>query len=252
MYTNENAQKNDIDAIGSAQANTKVILKGTICTANGNAVTIARHGGAHFVDTETNGYPNLKKSILDMMRGYNYTYYYSVTVNNETTYTEIGPNDIEIKMADQQANENSNNNCYVYAQLTTDAAKKTWHASNAKDAPEINASVINGTLKDKKQGSETEYIIDRPLLWKDGMTYYYYEIEHIQNQNDTEKKNLVGVVRNHIYETNITKIAGLGTPVYDPTKTIYPEKPENNDHFIAAQINILSWRVVKNDYELEW
>ena len=252
LYTNENAQKNDIDAIGSAQANTKVILKGTICTANGNAVTIARHGGAHFVDTETNGYPNLKKSILDMMRGYNYTYYYSVTVNNETTYTEIGPNDIEIKMADQQANENSNNNCYVYAQLTTDAAKKTWHASNAKDAPEINASVINGTLKDKKQGSETEYIIDRPLLWKDGMTYYYYEIEHIQNQNDTEKKNLVGVVRNHIYETNITKIAGLGTPVYDPTKTIYPEKPENNDHFIAAQINILSWRVVKNDYELEW
>lgn len=252
LYTNENAQKNDIDAIGSAQANTKVILKGTICTANGNAVTIARHGGAHFVDTETNGYPNLKKSILDMMRGYNYTYYYSVTVNNKTTYTEIGPNDIEIKMADQQANENSNNNCYVYAQLTTDAAKKTWHASNAKDAPEINASVINGTLKDKKQGSETEYIIDRPLLWKDGMTYYYYEIEHIQNQNDTEKKNLVGVVRNHIYETNITKIAGLGTPVYDPTKTIYPEKPENNDHFIAAQINILSWRVVKNDYELEW
>ena len=62
----------------------------------------------------------------------------------------------------------------------------------------------------------------------------------------------MGVVRNHIYETNITKIAGLGTPVYDPTKTIYPEKPENNDHFIAAQINILSWRVVKNDYELEW
>lgn len=252
LYTNENAQKNDIDGtIGNAQANTKVILKGTICTANGNAVTIARHGGAHFVDTETNGYPNLKKSILDMMRGYGYTYYYA-TGEDETGREQIGIEDIEIKMADQVTNEESNNNCYVYAQLTSTAEAKTWYTSDAKDATAINASVINGTLKDKKAGSNTEYIIDRPLLWKDGMTYYYYEIEHIQNQNDTEKKNLVGVVRNHIYETNITKIAGLGTPVYDPTRTIYPEKPENNDHFIAAQINILSWRVVKNDYELEW
>ena len=255
LYTNENAQKNDINATtGGAQENTKVILKGTICTSDGSAVTIARHGGAHFVDTKTDGYPNLKKSILDMMRGYGYTYYYSVTENDETTYTEIGTDDIEIKMADQENKEERNNNCYVYAQLTSTAEGKTWHASNAKDAPTIEASVINGTLKNKKteDENETEYIIDRPLLWVDGMTYYYYEIEHIQNLNDPDKKNLIGVVRNHIYATNITKIAGLGTPVYDPTKTIYPEKPENNDHFIAARINILSWRVVKNDYELEW
>lgn len=253
LYTNENAQKNDMDGrTGLAQANTKVILKGTICTEDGNAVTIARHGGAHFVDTESDGYSNLKKSILDMMVGYGFTYYYSVTDGNKTTYTGIGIDDIEIKIADQENKEESNNNCYVYAQLTDEAAKKTWHESNAEDAPVIEASVINSTLKDKKKGSETEYIIDRPLLWKDGMTYYYYEIEHIQNQNDPENKNLIGVVRNHIYATNITKIAGLGTPVYDPTKTIYPEKPDANDHFIAAEINILSWRIVNNDYSLEW
>ena len=248
LYTNENAQKNDIDATtGGAQANTKVILKGTICTSDGNAVTIARHGGVHFVDTENGGYPKLKKSILDMMFGYGYTYYFG----DETNKKQIGIDDIEIKMADQITSEGSNNNCYVYAQLTKAAAEnKTWYASDSKDATAIQASVINGTLKDKK--GDDSYIIDRPLLWKDGMTYYYYDIEHIQNQNDPEKKNLIGVVRNHIYATNITKIAGLGTPVYNPDETIYPEKPDNNDHFIAAQINILSWRVVKNDYELEW
>lgn len=248
LYTNENAQKNDIDATtGGAQANTKVILKGTICTSDGNTVTIARHGGVHFVDTENGGYPNLKKSILDMMFGYGYTYYFG----DETNKKQIGIDDIEIKMADQITSEGSNNNCYVYAQLTKAAAEnKTWYSSDSKDATAIQASVINGTLKDKK--GDDSYIIDRPLLWKDGMTYYYYDIEHIQNQNDPEKKNLIGVVRNHIYATNITKIAGLGTPVYNPDETIYPEKPDNNDHFIAAQINILSWRVVKNDYELEW
>ena len=122
----------------------------------------------------------------------------------------------------------------------TDAAKaKVWYNSLEENAQPIVdvATEINGKLADKE-------VVDRALVWKDGMTYYFYEIRHL----DTEK----GVVRNHIYETNVTKIAGLGTPVYDPEKVIYPEIPDPNDHFIAAQINILSWRLVKNDYELKW
>ena len=63
---------------------------------------------------------------------------------------------------------------------------------------------------------------------------------------------MTGVVRNHVYKTKVTKILGLGTPVYDPTKKIYPEKPSKNDHYIAAEINILSWRLVNNNYVLEW
>ncbi|WP_196017840.1 Mfa1 family fimbria major subunit [Alistipes senegalensis] len=256
LYTNENAQKNDIDATGNAKENTKVILKGTICTLDGTGtgtpVTIARHGGAHFVDTKADGYPNLRTSILNMMAGYSYTYYCDVTVGGVTQRTQIGIEDIEIKKAEQVTSENSHNNCYVYAQLTAAAKTKTWYASDAADAEPIEPSVIDATLKDKKTGSDKEYIIDRPLLWVDGMTYYYYEIDHIENQNDPEMKRLKGVVRNHIYATNITKIAGLGTPVYNPDDIIYPEKPEANDHYIAAQINILSWRVVKQDYELEW
>ena len=50
----------------------------------------------------------------------------------------------------------------------------------------------------------------------------------------------------------MTKIAGLGTPVYDPDQVIYPEKPDDNDHYIAAEIDILSWRIVENNYELKW
>lgn len=90
--------------------------------------------------------------------------------------------------------------------------------------------------------------MDRALVWNSGMTYYYYEIIH----NGVGDNATKGVVRNHIYDTKVTKIAGLGTPVYDPDMSIYPEKPDPNDHYIAAQINILSWRIVKNDYVLEW
>ena len=53
-----------------------------------------------------------------------------------------------------------------------------------------------------------EEIVDRALVWNSGMTYYYNEIKHLNDFN--------GVVRNHIYAINVTKIAGLGTPVYNP------------------------------------
>ena len=44
---------------------------------------------------------------------------------------------------------------------------------------------------------------------------------------------------------------GFGTPIYDPEEDfIVPDKPENVVSYVAAQINILSWRVVANDYEI--
>ena len=48
-----------------------------------------------------------------------------------------------------------------------------------------------------------------------------------------------------------TDIKGFGTPVYDPTSDfIVPDKPEDIVTYVSAQINILSWRVVADDYEL--
>jgi hypothetical protein len=50
---------------------------------------------------------------------------------------------------------------------------------------------------------------------------------------------------------NITDIEGFGTPVYDGvTDFIKPEKPDPITSYVSAQINILSWRVVENNYEL--
>ena len=104
----------------------------------------------------------------------------------------------------------------------------------------IQYSEINTSLSEK---------VDKALVWQSGMTYYYYEIKHLHND---QNQLMTGVVRNHVYETTVTKILGLGTPVYDPAEKIYPEKPSKNDHYIAAEINILSWRLVQNSYELEW
>lgn len=242
-YTNENAL--DYDA-NSPIHRTKVILKGQLCKNDGSKFTIVRHLGAHFADTysETpaNNLPALKTNILSQLTTKGYKYYTETSNGSETTRTQIQTSDLQIVIAPQKEEENSKNNCYVYAQLTDEAAAKKWYTSSDKtDVTTISADDINDNLKNKN-------IIDWALVWKDGMTYYYYEIVH----HGTGENATKGVVRNHIYDTKITKIAGLGTPVYNPEKIIYPEKPEENDHYIAAEIDILSWRIVSNEYALEW
>lgn len=240
LYTNENAQLTDVDGSeGQAKERTKVIFKGTLCKEGGTPLTIVRHLGAYFGDTESEtesaNLIELKKSILNQLAANGKEYYYPITGGR----AKIGTDDIKIVIASQEENEGSKNNCYVYAQLTDAAKAKTWYNSEEQTAQPIDnaANEINGNLANKE-------VVDRALVWKSGMTYYYHEIDHL-----AESANK-GVVRNHIYAVNVTAIAGLGTPVYDPEQVIYPELPDPNSHYIAARINILSWRVVTNNVQL--
>ena len=246
LYTNENAGQ----LAGKQLNKTKFIINGNICDENGNALTLVRHLGVHFADVtsssdENENFKSLKNSILKRLEASGKKYYVKETTgesdNALTTFHQIDAGDIKIVKADQKTQEDSNNNCYVYAQLTDAAANLIWYTNNepSVENPTASASDINNALKNKD-------VVDWGLVWNSGMTYYYDEIKHI-----TDSK-MTGVVRNHIYKVNITKIAGLGTPVYDPEEVIYPEKPEKNDHYIAAEIKILSWRVVTDNYELEW
>lgn len=254
LYTNENAGKDDVGGTSAAsQQSTKVIIKGTLCKADGTPFTIVRHLGSHFADefseTETENLSELKKSILSQLSTNGHNYYYATpTESGESAKTErkqIEAGDLEIAIASQQPVEGSDNNCYVYARLTTEAQGKTWYdtldeGTEAAPVTPINYTEINEKLSDE---------VDKALVWKSGMTYYYYEIKHLNNDSG---QPMIGVVRNHVYNTTVTKILGLGTPVYNPTEEIYPEKPSKNDHYIAAEINILSWRIVNGSYVLEW
>lgn len=160
-----------------------------------------------------------------------------------TGRVKIGVDDIELKTATEinAANQNTSGRYKVYAQLTADAAKKTWYTSKEADAsPVDNANDILKALGGAK-------------VWNDGYTYYYFDIQHLNGGASAENvKGKIGVVRNHIYAANINSLAGLGTPVYDPEEIIYPEHPEEDETFIAAQIRILSWRVVNQGINLKW
>lgn len=82
----------------------------------------------------------------------------------------------------------------------------------------------------------------------DGDTYYYTPIKHLGSEG---KLGEYGIVRNHSYQVTIQNIKGFGTPVYDPTKEIDPMIPSDDDTYLAARINVLSWRVVSSKVNLD-
>ena len=83
----------------------------------------------------------------------------------------------------------------------------------------------------------------------EGYVYYYTPIKHLGTT--TGSTGEYGVVRNHIYDVTITDIKGYGTPIFDPDKDIDTTHPSNEEVYIAARINVLSWRVVSSDVTLE-
>lgn len=76
------------------------------------------------------------------------------------------------------------------------------------------------------------------LWWKDGVTSYYATIQH--------RPGLTGVVRNHVYECALNGVIGLGVP----GNTRKDPEPEN-ETWLAAQIHVLDWQIVKNNITLE-
>lgn len=151
-------------------------------------------------------------------------------------------------------------------------------SDNSTKAYEVSVRIKESALTDKPyaEGAKTladatlKNITDDPAwLWKDGMTYYYADIEHFGEENkpvyDTDGnvvKNddgsdktvvapLCGIVRNHEYQVTINSISGLGTPVFDPDKVIVPEHPKDLHFYLAAKVNILKWKVVSQSVDLK-
>ena len=82
-----------------------------------------------------------------------------------------------------------------------------------------------------------------------GDAYYYIPISHLGAPANA--LGAFGVVRNHSYKVTIDDMKGFGTPVYDPDEEITPTVPDDEKVYLAAKINVLSWRVVKSNVDLD-
>lgn len=211
-----------------AKNRTKVIVKATLGKVDGNnfeAVEIANWFGKNYIGEE-----NLLKEVANMLNG---LYFYST---DGTNFTGIEPEDIMCMQrgGDKEAYEVY----YILSDKPNVGKAKKWYKYENGTYNPITVEKLNDELAN----------VQSALIYNDGMTYYWLDIKHLGKEG---KRAEFGVVRNHIYDVNISKISGFGTPIYDPNQEfVVPEKPESVASYVYAQINILSWRIVKNDYEI--
>lgn len=188
---------------------------------------ICEYKGQEFLGTD-----NLKKTFVKEIS----RYYKKVPVatGEPDKYVNLAPSDIT---------------------FTTTAPSGT----QAKDY-EVFATLANPnlTLYEQKGGVWNE-VTDKSGVYnmlqgtpaevrKGGMAYYYTTIKHLGEKG---KLGEYGIVRNHSYQISLNSIKGFGTPVYNPEKIIVPAIPSNDKTYLAAKINVLSWRVVPSTVDLD-
>ena len=220
---------------------TKVILKAQLVDVDGNALEIASWYGNKYIGEES-----LRTAVANTLK---YTLYYLNTENNK--YIGLQPEDLQCVAggttgapAGVDANE-------VYFQLSTVGQTKDWYKLvNGEYTP-----VANDISNDTKSVTATNaYLksIQPGILYKNGETFYYVDIKHLGAPNSLAE---YGVVRNHIYNIVINSIGGYGSPIYIGTSNLvtpgYPDTPDAEETFVSAQINILSWRLVNQQVDIQ-
>ncbi len=202
---------------------TKVVVKAKLVNEAGNAVEVVNWYGKDYVGEE-----ELKIVVANTLKN---TYFSSA---DGTTFVGLTPEDIKCVARIPEAE-----NAYeVYFQLSDKGAAKTWYKYENGNYNTITVVALNAELIN----------VQPALVYNDGMTYYWLDIKHLGQEGKTAE---YGIVRNHVYRVNITDIQGYGTPIYDPAEDfINLEKPKDIVTYVSADIRILSWRVVANDYEL--
>lgn len=169
-----------------------------------------------------------------------YSDYWTVDKNDPNKHILLAPEDLVYTRED-------------LAGSTTDGLKSYEVRPVLKAGVKVYKKKSDGSGSFEKNDSNNELnalLAQSPVqVRKDGMTYYYTPIRHLA-QNKTEM-GYYGVVRNHSYRITINTISGFGTPVYNPDEIIVPVIPKDTETFLAARINVLSWRVVTSNVDLD-
>ena len=268
VYLPENAGEGKALEHASTANPTKVIIAATLVDEDGVALPLAQYAGQLFVSAGPD-YTKVKEAILSTIKFYKEV--------NGTEFVSVTPEDVELKTAWEigKAADDKEGRYLVYAVLTETAGNLTWYDAAPTEGEmtkdDWNLDVWKGAHEVKSEAGKTvAEQINAALaaaggakVWNSGATYYYFDVRHLANPTFTEtgaaletamkkQPGYYGIVRNHVYKTTINSITGLGTPVFRPEEIIIPEKPADEFGYIAARINVLAWRIVNSNYDLNW
>lgn len=156
-----------------------------------------------------------------------------------TTYNSITETALEMK--DQE------NDWQSMAVLTAEAKAETYYTLTYNADGTVNKATP-AKLSDVEAAVAQFGLVQ---YWNGGNTYYFTPIKHETVGEGKNAQNYYAVVRNHMYNVTINGIEGFGTPVANPNQVIdKPEKPTDDESYLAAEVVVLKWRVVNQSVTL--
>lgn len=235
-YCRENT--NDPEVLGKNFSGTvtSVLLKAQVTDKEGNAVTLYNFAGSLYDEA------NYKAAALNSFEASTTNRIWKKTVSGgNTTYTKVTADDLSVVIsADGYAHvelKEASNYCFGAGETST------------KDAT---TAEINKLLN----GDEAYKYNTGCSFYKEGMMYYNIPIEHLRDDGKysdsdyVQKEGNYGVVRNHYYIITVNSIRNLGKAVNVPDERIIPNDDDVKNYFVAAKINVLSWKVVRQSVDL--
>lgn len=238
VYVQENAADYKDAEEGTGAVNpTSLVFAAQLVNANGTPLELVKWA---------NKYYSITGALNTIANSLSLWYKTETTQDGKpgTLYTHIKPEDLRLVSAEELYGDNPLPDdvaeYYVFVQLTEAAQAKDWYQGNTPDSPGITPEAANKLILDS-----TSHL----YVWNKGEAYYFIDVRHLGYEGSP---GYWGIVRNHIYNINLTLIEGLGTPVFNPDETFHPQTPTTDENVISAEVRILQWRVVSQNYTIKW
>lgn len=224
---------------------TKAVIKAQLVNSADKPLEIAIWNNVEYVDVEssTPG-ESLRTAVANTLKN---IYFAKTTDGVTTTYTGLTPEDLKCVAGGTTEAPNGVAANEVYFQLSdAGAAKDWWKLVNGEYK-----AVVADTSDDPNSVEATNEAlksVPAAVLYENGETFYYVDIKHLGAENKAAE---YGIVRNHVYNITINSIGGYGSPVYTGTEFVdYPQITEQNT-YVSAEINILSWKLVNQVVDIQ-
>ena len=239
-YCRENTNTAEYMNKNLSSTATSVLLGAKIVDKDGNALTLYNYNGKLYTED------HYKAAALNDYEAKNTDkiFWKKATGTTVETYDKVVSKDLKVVVsADGYAHvELKDASNYYYGSKSGSGIS----GATAVTTDEAN-KLLNGTTKYKYNTGCSFY--------KEGMMYYNIPIEHLRESDKTAENYTIqegdyGVVRNHYYIITITKIENLGKAVNEPDEVIVPNDDDTKSYYVAAKINVLSWKVVRQTVEL--
>lgn len=241
---------------------TNVTLAATVCDVNGDALDLVDYDGTLFTKA------NYLKYALSMLQN---------AGKEVFTYEKTGTTEVQAK--DEEGNLLYNEDgtpkmveVDVMSYIGLPETSYEWEAANnGTGTIYVKANVADDTevyVKDEK-GEYTKTTVAaaneallayqvqnfaKAVAYNGGRMVYNIPIEHWAGNNEAmkvEDEGYYGVVRNHWYRLTVSKVAKIGHGIFNPGsddkpgEPIIPDAPEDPRYYVAARINILSWKIIE-------